>query len=128
MTSIIKLKEKCDNYLDTRVYNYIRAKKRRKAFLEDIRKINILKNKVKIVNNLKYDYHKKFFLGDDVKKFFINLHCLKMIKHYVYLKFYHQNIQKLFYNERLLNYFESILVPIGFEPSKWLSIFIFYLV
>ena len=32
MTSIIKLKEKCDNYLDTRVYNYIRAKKRRKAF------------------------------------------------------------------------------------------------
>lgn len=119
MTSIIKLKEKCDNYLDTRVYNYIRAKKRRKAFLEDIRKINILKNKVKIVNNLKYDYHKKIFLGDDVKKFFINLHYLKMIKHYVYLKFYHQNIQKLFYNERLLNYFESILVPIGFEPSKW---------
>ena len=42
-----------------------------------------------------------------------------MIKHYIYLKFYHHNIQKLSYNERLLNYFESILVPIGFDPSKW---------
>ena len=41
MTSIIKLKEKCDNYLNTRVYNYIRAKKRRKAYLEDFRKMII---------------------------------------------------------------------------------------
>lgn len=30
MTSIEKLKEKCDNYLDTRVYKYIKAKKRKK--------------------------------------------------------------------------------------------------
>ena len=34
MTSIEKLKEKCDNYLDTRVYNYIKAKKTSKSYLK----------------------------------------------------------------------------------------------
>ena len=35
------IKEKCYNYLNTRVYNYINAKKRKKAKLRDSKKFYI---------------------------------------------------------------------------------------
>ena len=34
---------------------------------------------------------------------------------YHYLKIYHNNIKKISSNEKLLNYFESILVANGFD-------------
>ena len=48
-----------------------------------------------------------------------------MKKDYIYLKIYHNNIQKLSSNEKLLCYLESILAANGFDLSKWYSIFDF---
>ena len=39
--------------------------------------------------------------------------------HYIYLKIYHNEIKKISSNEKLLNYFESILVDNGFDPKEW---------
>ena len=114
MTSIEKLKEKCGNYLDNRVYNYIKAKKRQKAILRDRKKFQIFKSDVNFLNSIESCLYKNIFSGIDVKKSFINLHFIKMLEHYKYIKFYHENIKKLNYNERLLCYFESILEPRGF--------------
>ena len=48
------------------------------------------------------------------KKSFIRLHYLKMKRDYIYLKIYHDNIKKIPYNEKLLKYFESVLLAHGF--------------
>ena len=53
------------------------------------------------------------------KKAFINLHYLKMYLEYNYLKIYYNNIKKISTNEKLLNYFESILLANGFDLEKW---------
>ena len=42
-----------------------------------------------------------------------------MLEHYIYLRFYHENIQKLSYNEKLLRYFEKVFNNKGFDPTKW---------
>ena len=65
---------------------------------------------------IKLEYY-NISLGDyeDKRKSFIRLHYLKMYLDYNYLKIYHNNIKKNLYNEKLLNYFESILVDNGFE-------------
>ena len=62
-------------------------------------------------------FYYKISLGDyySKKKSFIRLHYLKMKKDYIYLKIYHYNIKKISSNEKLLNYFESILVANGFN-------------
>ena len=67
------------------------------------------------------DCYYKISLGDydDKKRSFIRLHYLKMKKDYIYLKIYHNNIKKLTSNEKLLCYFESILVANGFDLEKW---------
>lgn len=103
----MSLKQKCDNYLDTRVYNYIKAKKRQKAILKFLK----FKFYVNILNGFESSFYKNIFLGFDVKNSFIKLHFIKMFKHYNYIKFYHENIKKLNCNKRLLSYFESILEP-----------------
>ena len=115
MTSI---KEKCDNYLNTRVYNYTRSKKRKKAKLRDMKKFYIFKSNVRYLNSIESYLYKNIFLGIDVKKSFINLHFIKILKQYNYLNFYHKNIKKLKRNERLLCYFKSILVTNGFVLSE----------
>ena len=64
---------------------------------------------------------KNFYYGisvgdyDSKKKSFIKLYYLKMKKDYFYLKIYHFNIKKLSSNERLLKYYESILLANGFK-------------
>ena len=118
MTSIEKLKEKCGNYLDNRVYNYIKAKKRQKAILRDRKKFQIFKSDVNFLNSIESCLYKNIFSGIDVKKSFINLHFIKILKQYNYLNFYHKNIKKLKRNERLLCYFKSILVTNGFVLSE----------
>ena len=67
------------------------------------------------------DCYSKICLGDnkDLKKSFILLHYLKMKKDYILLKIYHNNIKKISSNEKLLNYFGSILVANGFDQSRW---------
>lgn len=111
--------EQCENYLDTRVYNYIKAKKRKKAILRDRKKFQNFKFYVNILNGFKSSFYSNIFLGFNVKNSFIQLHYVKMLKHYTYIKFYHENIKKLNYNERLLSYLESILEPIGlFQTIK----------
>ena len=69
-----------------------------------------LKEKIK-------DCYYKISLGDydDKKKSFILLHYLKIKEDYIYLKIYHNEIKKNLYNEKLLNYFESLLVANGFN-------------
>ena len=56
--------------------------------------------------------------NDTKKKSFIDLHYLKMKRDYIYLKIYHENIKKITSNEKLLKYFESVLVAHGFDLSK----------
>ena len=59
----------------------------------------------------------KFFSGnyEDKKMFFIKLHYIKMLKNYIYLKIYNDNIKNLSSIEKLLYYFENILKPRGFK-------------
>ena len=115
----MSLKEKCNNYLNTRVYNYTRSKKRKKAILRDMKKCYIFKSNLRFLNSNESYLYRNIFLGIDVKKSFINLHFIKILKQYNYLNFYHENIKKLNRNERLLCYFESILVANGFDFGKW---------
>ena len=95
----------------------------KKVVLSEIKKWGSIKFNIFIISNQIHNY--QISLGDvdvdvDVKKkSFIRLHYLKMLKHYIYLKIYHYNIKKISSNEKLLCYFESILVPNGFELSKW---------
>ena len=103
------IKEKCNNYLNTRVYNYIKAKKRKKAKLRDMKKFYIFKSNLIYLNSIKSNLYKNIFLGIDVKMTFINLHFIKVLIQYNYLYFYHENIKKLDRNEKLLKYFESVL-------------------
>ena len=41
-----------------------------------------------------------------------------MQRDYIYLKIYHENIKKITSNEKLLKYFESVLVARGIDLSK----------
>ena len=68
-----------------------------------------------VKDSIKEAYH-NISVGDyeDKKKSFIRLHYLKM-KKYILLKIYHNEIKKISSNEKLLNYFESILVANGFD-------------
>ena len=88
------IKEKCDNYLNNCVYNYIKAKKRKKAKLRDKKKFHIFKSNVRYLNSIESYFYKNIFLGIDVKKSFFNLHFIKILKQYNYLNFYHENIKK----------------------------------
>ena len=69
-----------------------------------------------VKDSIKEAYH-NISVGDyeDKKKSFIRLHYLKMKKKYILLKIYHNEIKKISSNEKLLNYFESILVANGFD-------------
>ena len=91
-----------------------KPKKRQKAILRDRKKFQLFKSDVNFLNRVESCLYKNIFLGIDVKKSFINLHFIKMLKHYNYINFYHENIKKLNYNERLLSYLEAILEPKGF--------------
>ena len=42
-----------------------------------------------------------------------------MLEHYIYTRFYHNNIQKQSRNERLLCYLESKIKCKGFDPREW---------
>ena len=77
----------------------------------------LIKEKIK-------DCYYKISLGDydSKKKSFISLHYLKMKIDYIYLKIYHDNIKKTLANEKLLNYFESILASNEVNLSWWFDI------
>ena len=49
-----------------------------------------------------------------------------MIEYYIYLKFYHENIKKLSYNEKLLRYFETVFITKGIDTTKFGSSEKFY--
>ena len=119
MTSIEKIKRIFDNFLETHVYNYNKAKKKKKAIGFDRRKYKNYCDKLKEIQNLKKFLNRQILGKMKIKKSFIDLHYLKMLEHYIYLRFYHENIQKLSYNERLLRYFEKVIRTKGFYPTKW---------
>ena len=106
MITIKEIKKIIDNYnktkksFDRRIYNY------HSCILEDIQ-------------NLKKFLNRQILIKNEIKKSFNDLHFLKMLEHYIYLRFYHENIQKLLYNERLLRYFEKVIRTKGFYPTKW---------
>ena len=56
--------------------------------------------------------------NDRKKESFILLHYLKMRRDDKYLKIYHDNIKKTLANEKLLKYFESVLLSHGFDVRK----------
>ena len=119
MTSIEKIKRIFNNFLETRVYNYYKAKKKMKAIGSDRRKYKKFCDKLKEIQNLKKFLNRQILLKIEKEKSFIDLHFLKMLEHYIYLRFYHENIQKLLYNEKLLRYFEKVINTKGFDPTKW---------
>ena len=119
MTSIEKIKRIFDNFLETRVYNYYKAKKKKKAIASDRRKYKNYCYRLDKIKKIKKFLHRRILLKNEIKKSFIDLHYLKMLEHYIYLRFYHENIQKLSYNEKLLRYFEKVISTKGFEPTKW---------
>ena len=88
-----------------------------KAVLNKIRKWNSFDMDLFLIHNYLSQCYNKISLGDydDKKKSFILLHYLKIKEDYIYLKIYHNEIKKNLYNEKLLNYFESILVANGFN-------------
>ena len=59
---------------------------------------------------------------DTKKKVFRKLHYLKMLLDYTYLKIYQNKINKKSSNEKLLNYFESILASNEVNLSWWFDI------
>ena len=67
---------------------------------------------------MKLTYREISSLNNDRKKSFIRLHYLKMKRDYIYLKIYHDNIKKTLSNEKLLKYFESVLLARGFDVTK----------
>ena len=119
MTNIEKIKRIFDNFLETRVYNYYKAKKKSKAIASDSRKYNYYCNRLKEINSLKKFLNIKILIKNEIKKSFIDLHFLKMLEYFIYLRFYHENIQKLSYNEKLLRYFEKVISTKGFDPTEW---------
>ena len=73
-----------------------------------------------VINDLiKITYREISLSDNDIKKkSFISLHYLKMKRDYIYLKIYHENIKKIKSNEKLLKYFESVLIARGIDLSK----------
>ena len=67
---------------------------------------------------IKLTYREISLLNNDRKKSFFSLHYLKMKRDYIYLKIYHDNIKKTLSNEKLLKYFESVLLSHGFDVTK----------
>ena len=119
MSSFATIKYKCNRYLYTRVYNYTKAKKSVKAKEYNKEKYEKLVDEMKIIERIKLHLNRNLLFGIETKKSYINLHFLKMLEHYIYLRFYHKNIQKLSYNERLLCYIESIIEFKGLDPREW---------
>lgn len=119
MSSFATIKNKCNRYLYTSVYNYTKAKKRVKAIESNTRKYEKLVDEMKIIKRIKLHLNIKLLFGIETKKSYINLHFFKILEHYIYLRFYHKNIQKLSYNERLLCYLESVIEFKGLDPKEW---------
>ena len=92
-----------------------------KTVSNEIKKWSLFNSRIIILNNIVSHYYYDISSGDydSKKKAFIRLHYLKMLKHYIYLKIYHNNIKNILSNEKLLYYFESILVANGFDLEKW---------
>ena len=104
MTSMEKLKRTFDNFL---------------ANDYDRREYEKYYVKLKEIQNFKKYFHRQLLLNIGSKKTFIDLHFLKMLEYYIYLRFYHENITKLLHNEKLLRYFEKVLINKGFDPYTW---------
>ena len=88
-----------------------------KTVSKEIEKWIKFERKLFIIKDIISLSYRDISLGDyeDKKKTFIRLHYLKMELHYIYLKIYNYNIKKLSSNDKLLNYFESILKQKGFN-------------
>ena len=114
-----EIKRLTDNFLESRVYNFYNAKKKKKAISNDRRKYKLFYDNLSVVENLKKYLNRQILIKNNTKKSFIDLHYLKMLEHYLYLRFYHENFQKLPCNEKLLCYFENILDVKGFNPKTW---------
>ena len=92
----------------------------RKTISNEIRKWMSFDMDLFIINDQISDCYKNIILLDyDAKKYYFNrLHFLKMKKHFIYLKIYHNKIKKISNNEKLLFYLESILLANGFDLSR----------
>ena len=119
MTSIEKTKRIFDTFLETRVYNQYRAKNKSKAIESNRRKYDYYYDRLYKIKNLKEILNTQILNKIEIKKSFIDLHYLKMIEYYIYLRFYHENIKKLSYNEKLLLYFEKVIRTKGFDPTEY---------
>ena len=119
MSSFATIKYKCNSYLYTRVHNYTKAKKRVKAIEYNQRKYQKLVDEIKIINKIKNYIYNSLNYAKEPKKIYIDLHFIKMLEYYIYLNFFHKNIQKLSYNERLLFYLEEKIKFKGLDPREW---------
>ena len=120
MTSYATLKYKCNRYLFSCCYNNLaQPKERIEAINSNYKKYEKLVDEIKIIKKIKLYINKRLLFGNEPTKCYINLHFLKMLEHYIYIRFYHNNIQKQSRNERLLCYLESKIECKGFDPREW---------
>ena len=69
------------------------------------------------------NYYNRLNLEDIISKrnLFKELHYLKMLKQYIFLKMYHDKIKKTLSNEKLINYFETTLKQNKINYNKYLT-------
>ena len=91
-----------------------------KTVSNEIKKWSLFNSRIIVLNNLISHYYYEISSGDYdfKKKAFSRLHYLKILRHFVHLKIYHNNI-KILFHEKLIFYFESILEDNGFDLEKW---------
>ena len=68
-----------------------------------------------LIKNRINNCYKNIASGLEKEECFTNLHYLKMQKDYIVLKMFYENIAKIKSNEKLLKYYESVLIPRGYK-------------
>ena len=85
------------------------------VFIEKRKWSNFAMNYFLIKNRI-INCYKKIASGSyqDKKQSFSKQHYFKMQRDYIVLKIFHENIAKRLHNEKLLKYFESVLIEHGY--------------
>ena len=68
-----------------------------------------------LIKNRIINCYKNIALGLEKEESFTNLHYLKIQKDYIVLKMFYENITKRPSDEKLLKYYESVLIAHGID-------------
>ena len=88
------------------------------SVLNEKRKWGIFTIDYFLIKNRIINCYESIASGLEKEESFTNLHYLKMQKDYIVLKMFYENITKRPCDEKLLKYYESVLIDHGFDLSK----------